>query len=102
MGSKPKQQPPSAEEKALRQRQVNELARLDEEENRRIKRLSRSIGGRSLLRGGFNVPVGQGAGRPSAASSGGAGSSSGGGYSGGSAGGGGGSRSSPGRHYNTP
>jgi hypothetical protein len=47
----PKTPKPSASEEALRQRQREDLARLDEEENVRIKGMLRSAGGRKLFRG---------------------------------------------------
>lgn len=49
---KPKAPAPTTEELAMRRRQTEELARLDEEENRRVKGLSRMrLGSRSLLGG---------------------------------------------------
>lgn len=76
MGSKPKQAAPTQEEVYLRQRQTEDLAKLDEEENRRLKGLTRMrLGGRSLL-GGAARSTSRG--------------------SGGSAGGGGGARSTSG------
>ena len=52
MASKPKAPKPTAEETLMRQRQVEQLAKLDEEENRRLKGLLRMrLGGRGLLGG---------------------------------------------------
>lgn len=48
----PKAPAPTRDEQLMRTRQVEELTRLDEEENRRLKGLTRSrLGGRSLLSG---------------------------------------------------
>lgn len=48
----PKAPAPTAEETVMRQRQVGELARLDDEENTRMKRLVRGrLGAGSLLGG---------------------------------------------------
>lgn len=41
MGSSPKAPKPTAEDKLIERRQVEELTRLDEEENKRIKRIKR-------------------------------------------------------------
>lgn len=50
MGSSPKAPKPTAEEKLMRRRQAEELTRLDEEENRRVKSMTRMrLGARSLL-----------------------------------------------------
>lgn len=47
---RPKAPQPTAEENVLRQRQVDELTRLDDEENTRVKRLARGrLGAGSLL-----------------------------------------------------
>lgn len=52
MGGRPKAQAPTTEERAMRRRQTEELARLDDEENRRVKALARQrLGTRSLLGG---------------------------------------------------
>lgn len=49
---KPKAQPETTEEKVMRSRQVEELARLDDEENTRVKRLVRGrLGAGSMLSG---------------------------------------------------
>jgi len=48
----PKTPKPTAEETKMRQRQVEDTARLDDEENVRLKRIARGrSGGRSLLSG---------------------------------------------------
>lgn len=52
MGGRPKAQQPTTEERAMRRRQSEEVARLDDEENRRVKALARQrLGTRSLLGG---------------------------------------------------
>jgi len=54
----PKAPAPSREQEVLQQRQTTELARLDEEENRRIKALTRArIGAGSLLSARRSVPT---------------------------------------------
>lgn len=53
---KPKAPQPSNEEVVLRQRQIEELARLDEEENTRVKRLVRGRLGSSTLLGRRGAP----------------------------------------------
>lgn len=86
----------TAEEKSLRNRQAMEIARLDEEENRRIKSMFAGGGGRKLFRSARSSAASRASGG-SPASSGGSVASSGGssysgGYSGGSYGGGSGGR----------
>lgn len=73
---RPKQPAPTSEEIALRKRQTEDLARLDDEENRRIKGLVRGrLGAGSLLSGRRSGGSG-GAAAPAAASTSGRGSSS--------------------------
>lgn len=76
----PKQPAPTSEEIALRKRQTEDLARLDDEENRRIKGLVRGrLGAGSLLSGrrsGGSGGSGGGAAAPATASTSGRGSSS--------------------------
>lgn len=74
MGSKPKAPKPSKEEVQLRQRQVEESARLDDEENVRFKRiLSGRLGNRRLLSSSRRT-AGSGRGSTLAATAGGGGS----------------------------
>lgn len=67
------------EERSLRNRQAMDLAKLDEDTNRRIKSMFAGGGGRKLFRGARSTPS-------SGSAMSGAGSASSGGYSGGSAG----------------
>ena len=68
MASKPKRPKPTSEELVMRQRQTEQLARLDEEENRRLKSMTRMrLGGRSLL--GSKGPNAAAAPSPSAGAS---------------------------------
>ena len=71
----PKIPGPTAEETRLRASQVDQLAQLDDDENKRVKRLTRARLGASSLLGR------RAGGSTSAPSGGGGGSSGGGGYS---------------------
>lgn len=82
---KPKKPKEPRDAIALRQRQIQELAKLDEEENRRIKAMFRGRqGGRAFRSAGSSKTAGNAAGAAFSAGGGGGGGSYGGGGGGGS------------------
>lgn len=80
---RPKQAPPTTEETVMRTRQVEELVRLDEEENTRVKRLVRGrVGAGSMLSARRGAAATAGGGSGGVGGGGGGGGSTGGASSG--------------------